>query len=205
MAYMIEGGGSKTFAASKSWLYRYPSESHRLLDLLTDVLAEFLIAQIEAGAQLVQVFDSWAGLLGPAQFEAFALPYLRELARRVGEACPDVPRTLFARGANYALPALAESGYEVIGLDWSIDPGVARALVGDRVALQGNLDPVALFAPPDVIRSEVRAMLEAFGPHGHIANLGHGMMPEHDPEHAGCFVEAVHTYSRALRETTARM
>ena len=198
MAYMVEGGGSKTFARSKTWLLDHPAASHRLLQALTDVLVDYLVGQVDAGAQALQVFDSWAGLLGPGAFETFALPYLRQIGERVGAARPEAPRIVFAKGAHYALPSLAHAGYDVVALDWTMDPAAARAAVGDAVALQGNLDPSTLYARPDVIREEVRRMLTAFGPTGHIANLGHGLHPTHDPEHVGAFVEAVHQISSSL-------
>ncbi|NBC16296.1 MAG: uroporphyrinogen decarboxylase [Bacteroidetes bacterium] len=198
MAYMIEGGGSKSFTTSRSWLYRHPEASRRLLQAITDVCVEYLIRQIDAGAQVVQVFDSWAGLLGPATFETFALPYLRQIAEKVERAHPDVPCIVFAKGAPYALPALADTAYDVISLDWTMDPREALRATGGRKALQGNLDPAALYAPPDAIRQEVRRMLQAFGPRGHIGNLGHGMHPDHDPEHARAFIEAVHEESAAM-------
>ena len=198
MAYMIEGGGSKTFARSKTWLYRYPAESQALLGQITDVLIDYLIGQIDAGAQAVQVFDSWAGLLSPAAFQTFALPYLTQIAERVEAARPDVPKIVFAKGAHYALENLAATDFDVIGLDWTMDPQAARQIVGERAALQGNLDPCALYASPETIRQDVRRMLEAFGPRGHIANLGHGMHPDHDPQHAGAFVQAVQEISSEL-------
>ena len=191
MAYMIEGSGSKTFQKSKAWLYRYPEASHQLLQRITEVLIDYLNAQIDAGAQLVQVFDSWAGLLSPEAFEVFCLPYLRHIATGVAAAHPEVPKIVFAKGAHYALEALGQSGYEVVGLDWTMDPRRARQQVGTGIALQGNLDPCVLYAEPATIRSEVQHMLDAFGPIGHIANLGHGMHPTHDPEHARAFIEAV--------------
>ena len=194
MAYMVEGGGSKTFARAKGWLYRQPEASHRLLSLLTDVLVEFLIAQIDAGAQVVQVFDSWAGVLSPDLFRTFALPYLRRIGEEVGKARPEVPRIVFARGAHASLAELAGAGYDVVGLDWTIDPRQARQLTGGRVALQGNLDPCALYAESETIRRLTHRMLEAFGPRGHIANLGHGLHPDHNPDHVRAFVEAVHDY-----------
>ena len=198
MAYMIEGGGSKQFARPRAWLHRYPEASRELLQRLVDTLADYLIRQVEAGAQAVQVFDSWAGLLGPREFEAFALPCLRDLAQRFKEAHPDVPCIVFARGAHYALESLARTAYDVIGLDWTIHPRAARQHTG-RKTLQGNLDPAVLFAEPASIRAAVRRMLEAFGPRRHIANLGHGMHPDHDPAHARVFVDAVHEYSETLR------
>ncbi len=195
MAYMIEGGGSKNFSTARAWLYRHPEESRALLGLLTDVLIDYLRGQIDAGAQLVQVFDSWAGLLGPEVFRTFALPSLKRIAAALKETHPQAPAIVFAKGAPHAPDALAETDYDVIGLDWTIDPQEARRIVGGRAAVQGNLDPCALYAPPEAIRRQVKAMLEDFGPTGHIANLGHGMHPDHDPEHARVFVEAVHEFS----------
>lgn len=200
MAYMIEGGGSKTFSRARSWLYQHPDAAHTLLRQITDVCSDFLIKQIGAGAQLVQVFDSWAGLLGPAHFRQFSLPYLCQIADRVSSAYPDVPKIVFAKGAHYALNTLSESGYEVVGLDWTIDPKKARKKVNNRVALQGNMDPCALYANPSDIRKEVQQMLQAFGPTGHIVNLGHGMHPTHDPEHLRVFIDAVHKFSAQPRQ-----
>lgn len=202
VAYMIEGGGSKQFAKSKRWLYAYPDEAKRLLDATADVVIDHLDAQADAGAQVLQVFDSWAGELGPAQFAEFALPYLTRIADELKQRQPDVPLVVFARGAHYALDALADTAYDVIGLDWTVMPAAARHIVGGRAALQGNLDPAALFADPLDIRMHVRAMLEGFAAsgdlHGLIANLGHGMMPSHDPEHAGAFVRAVQEESERM-------
>lgn len=195
MAYMIEGGGSKTFSRSKRWLYDAPDASHALLERLTDTLVAFLIGQVDAGAQLLQVFDSWAGLLAPDAFATFSLPYLRQVARRVRDARPEVPLVVFARGATHALEALVETDYDVIGLDWTVDPSEACRLVDGRAALQGNLDPAVLYARPEIIRREVDRMLRGFGSHPHIANLGHGMNPDHDPEHARVFIDAVHELS----------
>jgi uroporphyrinogen decarboxylase len=195
MAYMVEGGGSKTFSQAKGWLYRVPEASHRLLSLLTDVLVDFLIAQIDAGAQVVQVFDSWAGVLSPEMYRTFALPYLRRIGEAVGQARSGVPRIVFARGAHATLAELASSSYDVVGIDWTIDPRQARQVTQGRVALQGNLDPCALYADPKTIRHLTHQMLQAFGPRGHIANLGHGLHPTHDPERVRVFVEAVHDYA----------
>ena len=195
MAYMIEGGGSKTFSASKTWLFKYPEDSHSLLQAITEVLIEYVIAQIDSGAQLIQVFDSWAGLLSPQAFREFALPYLKQIAAALTRERPEVPKTVFAKGAHYALESLSESGYNVLGLDWTIDPRQARERVGGKVALQGNMDPCMLYASPESIRKEVREILNGFGRGGYIANLGHGMHPDHDPEHARAFIEAVHEVS----------
>lgn len=198
MAYMIEGGGSKAFKQARSWLYEHPEASHALLQRITDTVIEYLLGQIEAGAQVVQVFDSWAGLLGPGLFQTFGLPYLREIAEALHASQPEVPRIVFAKGAHYALDALADTRYDVIGLDWTMDPARARSIVGDRAVLQGNLDPCALYATPTEIRRHVQQMLAGFGPRGHIANLGHGMHPDHRPEHAGAFVNAVHEESERI-------
>ena len=197
MAYMIEGGGSKSFAASKTWLFKYPQASHRLLQSITDVLIEYVIAQVDAGAQLIQVFDSWAGLLSPADFNEFSLPYLKQVADALARERPEIPKTVFAKGAYFALEDLSDTAYDVVGLDWTMDPGEARRRVEGKVSLQGNMDPCMLFASKEDIRSTVKRMIEAFGPGKYIANLGHGMLPSHDPEHAGTFIEAVHDYSRA--------
>lgn len=200
MAYMIEGGGSKHFVKTRTWLYRHPSAARDLLQRLSEVLIEYLIRQIEAGAQVVQVFDSWAGLLGPTEYESFMLPNLRLIASRVKRAHPDVPAIVFARGAHYASEMFADTEFDVMSLDWTMDPATVRRIVDGRLALQGNLDPAVLFSEPGTIRREVRRMLTEFGPTGHIANLGHGMHPDHDPEHARVFVDAVHEISEELRQ-----
>jgi len=199
MAYMVEGGGSKSYRHARAWLYRDPDASRALLQRITDVVVEYLVGQIEAGAQMLQVFDSWAGLLGPEPFRAFCLPYLDEIASRVHDAHPEVPLVVFAKNVHHGLDALATTDYDVISLDWTMNPEAARKTVGDRAVLQGNLDPCALYAPPEALRREVQHMLAGFGPHQHIANLGHGMLPDHDPAHARVFVEAVHEHSRHMR------
>lgn len=199
MAYMVEGGGSKSYRAARSWLYQHPDASKALLERTTEVVIDYLTHQIEAGAQMLQVFDSWAGLHGAETFRTFCLPYLEEIATAVKAEHPNVPLVVFAKGAHYALDALSETDYDVISLDWTMDPAAARSQIGDRSVVQGNLDPCALYGSPDAIRREVQHMLAGFGPHRHIANLGHGMLPDHDPEHAGVFVEAVHEHSKRMR------
>ncbi len=199
MAYMVEGGGSKSYRHARAWLYRHPEASKALLQRITDVVVEYLIGQIEAGAQMLQVFDSWAGLHGPETFRTFCLPYLQQIASQVKREYPEVPLVVFAKDAHYALDALAETDFDVISLDWTMDPAHARDVVGDRAVLQGNLDPCALYADPDSLRREVQHMLAGFGPQQHIANLGHGMLPDHEPEQARVFIEAVHEYSQHMR------
>ncbi|XP_068604945.1 uroporphyrinogen decarboxylase [Brachionichthys hirsutus] len=204
MSYMIEGGGSNTHSKAKRWLYRHPDASHMLLRMLTDVIVQYLLGQVTAGAQALQVFESHAGVLGPEEFGEFSLPYLRDIARRVKEGLKkegqDVPMIVFAKDAHYAVEDLSQSHYEVVGLDWTIDPRSARERSGGRVSLQGNMDPCALYAPKGRISDIVKKMLERFGTKGYIANLGHGLYPDMDPESVGAFVEAVHQHSKRMIE-----
>ncbi|XP_051556314.1 uroporphyrinogen decarboxylase isoform X2 [Myxocyprinus asiaticus] len=203
MSYMIEGGGSTTHSKAKRWLYRYPEASHKLLSQLTDVIVEYLLGQVKAGAQALQVFESHTGCLGPVEFKEFSLPYLRDIARRVKDKIKEsgldnVPMIVFAKDGHYGLEDLSESGYEVVGLDWTIDPSSARVRTGGKVSLQGNMDPCALYATKARISEIVKRMLEGFGTKGYIANLGHGLYPDMDPENVAAFVDAVHTHSRQL-------
>ncbi|XP_036410463.1 uroporphyrinogen decarboxylase [Megalops cyprinoides] len=203
MSYMIEGGGSQTHSKAKRWLYAHPEASHKLLSQLTDVIVEYLLGQVAAGAQALQVFESHTGCLGPVEFKEFSLPYLRDIARRVKDRLKEssqdnVPMIVFAKDGHYGLEDLSQSHYDVVGLDWTIDPRSARERTGGKVSLQGNMDPCALYAPKEMIGEIVKKMLEGFGLRGYIANLGHGVYPDMDPEHVGAFVEAVHTHSRKL-------
>eukprot|EP00127_Corallochytrium_limacisporum_P003629 Clim_evm17s151 gene=Clim_evmTU17s151 len=201
MAYMVEGGGSKLFADSKTWLYAHPEASHRLLDMLTTIIIKYLVEQIRAGAQALQVFESNAGELTPAMAQEFMYPYIERIAKEVkahatAELGYDVPMVIFCRCAHYALPNLSQMDYDVIGLDFTVDPIEARKVVSPKgKSLQGNLDPGALFAPRDKIKTMTHRMLDSFGRKGTIANLGHGMMPSHNPEHLRAFVDAVHDWS----------
>lgn len=201
-AYMVEGGGSKTLQKSKTWLFKYPEESKALLKRIADVCVDYLVGQVKAGAQLLQVFDSWAGELSPHDFALFSQPTLTQISTGVRQKLaaaqiPAPPMTLFAKGANYALGSLAESaGYDVLGLDWAIEPSEARKLVGGKVALQGNMDPSLLYGGRDAIEAAVKRMCESFGTGGGwIANLGHGITPAVDPEDLRWFFECVHKYS----------
>ncbi|KAG7456621.1 hypothetical protein MATL_G00237840 [Megalops atlanticus] len=203
MSYMIEGGGSQTHSKAKRWLYAHPEASHKLLSQLTDVIVEYLLGQVAAGAQALQVFESHTGCLGPAEFKEFSLPYLRDIARRVKDRLKEssqdnVPMIVFAKDGHYGLEDLSQSHYDVVGLDWTIDPRSARERTGGKISLQGNMDPCALYAPKERIGEIVKKMLEGFGLRGYIANLGHGVYPDMDPEHVGAFVEAVHTHSQKL-------
>jgi uroporphyrinogen decarboxylase len=193
-AYMVEGGGSKSFAMAKRLLVEAPATAHRLLDRLAEAVGHYLAAQVRAGAHVVQLFESWAGSLGPQDFRTFALPYLTQaasIARKAG-----APVIVFAPGAGWALELLAtETGADVIGIDWQTEAADARRRLGSLpVALQGNFDPCWLYAPPVIIRERTRAMLDAFGPLGYIANLGHGILPDIPVEHARAFVDAVRTW-----------
>ncbi|XP_012289920.1 uroporphyrinogen decarboxylase isoform X1 [Aotus nancymaae] len=205
MAYMVEGGGSSTMAQAKRWLYQRPQASHQLLRILTDALIPYLVGQVVAGAQALQLFESHAGHLGPHLFNIFALPYIRDVAKRVKARLLEaglapVPMIIFAKDGHFALEELAQAGYEVVGLDWTVAPKKARERVGKTVTLQGNLDPCALYASEEEIGQLVKQMLDDFGPQRYIANLGHGLYPDMDPEHVGAFVDAVHRHSRLLRQ-----
>jgi uroporphyrinogen decarboxylase len=191
MSYMVEGSGTKTFTRAKRFLVEQPRSAHALLGRLAAAVGRFLEAQVAAGAQAIQLFDSWAAALGPRDFGEFALPYLAEAARPAKRA--GVPVIAFAPGAGWALEEIARAtGADVIGVDWQTDAGEARRrLAPMEVALQGNLDPTWLYAAPSEIRRRTQAMLEAFGGVGHIANLGHGILPDVPVEHAAAFVDAV--------------
>jgi len=198
MCYMVEGAGSKTFSKPRAWLYAEPQAADRLLEQLTDVIIEYLKGQIRAGAQYIQVFESWAGVLGPEAFERFAAPHLKRIATELKQAYPEIPLAAFPRGAHHALRSLADSDYDVLSVDWTVSPEEARSKAGPYVSLQGNLDPAVLYGPAELIRENVRTMLQGFGTSRYIANLGHGVMPDHDPEKAAVFVEAVQDFALEL-------
>jgi uroporphyrinogen decarboxylase len=192
LCYMVEGKGSKTFDQAKAFCYTQPEAAHRLLQLITDTTIAYLKVQAAAGADVVQIFDSWGGLLGPDDFEMFSLYYIRQIVAAVKEHALTI---IFAKGAWHSLDGMAATGAHGLGIDWCIRPQMARELAGPRVALQGNFDPAKLLSPIPVIRKEVRAMLDAFGEGPHIANLGHGILPNVPVDHARAFVEAVKNYA----------
>ncbi|CAH1775436.1 unnamed protein product, partial [Owenia fusiformis] len=203
MSYMIEGGGSTTQSKAKKWLYAYPEASHQLLQILTDVIVEYLVGQVKAGAQLLQLFESHGGILGMGMFSKFALPYIRQISSRVKETLVSknlkpVPMIIFSKDSHYALEELAQSNYEVVQLDWTIKPQNARRQVGPNITLQGNLDPCALYSTPEEIKKLTKEMLKKFGTQRYIANLGHGMYPDFDREHLKAFVDAVHSESMEM-------
>ena len=188
--YMTEGKGSKTFSIAKKLLYTDPVFAHTLLQKITDSTIAYLKAQIHNGADLVQIFDSWAGILSPEQYRTFSLPYIKQICDAIDEA----PVTVFAKGAFFARKELGELACEVVGLDWNMDLAESRALLPNKT-IQGNLDPCVLYAPFSEIRKEVKKMVEAAGTQRYIANLGHGVYPDTDPDHVRCFIEAVKEFS----------
>jgi uroporphyrinogen decarboxylase len=193
--YMIEGGSSKDFRRAKTMLYEQPELMHRLLSLLADSVAAYLNAQILAGAQAVQIFDTWGGALSHAAYKEFSLTYMERIVRQLKREHEGrrVPVILFTKGGGQWLEAIADTGCDALGLDWTTDIGLARERVGARVALQGNMDPTVLYASPQAIRTEVKRIVDCFGPHsGHVFNLGHGITPDVSPEHARVFIESVH-------------
>ena len=207
--YMVEGGGSDDYRLVKTLMYSRPDLMHRILDINAQAVAAYLNAQIDAGAQAVMVFDSWGGVLADGAFQRFSLHYTQQVLRALKREADGrrVPSIVFTKGGGPWLEAIAASGADVVGLDWTVNLGAARAAVGHRVALQGNLDPNVLFAPPEAVRAEAIAALDSFGPpqradggwDGHVFNLGHGISQHTPPEHVSVLVDTVHEHSRRLQ------
>jgi uroporphyrinogen decarboxylase len=195
LCYMVQGKGSKTFDEARAFCYTQAETAHTLLQMITDTSIAYLKKQIEAGADVVQVFDSWAGLLSPADFEEFSLPYIRQIIAAIKHMAPTI---VFAKGAWHSLDLMAGTGTSALGIDWCITPQMARRLAGPDVVLQGNFDPAKLMAPVPVIKKEVRKMLAAFGGQKHIANLGHGILPSIPVDHAKAFVDTVKEWKHEL-------
>ena len=197
--YLVEGGGSKHFEAIKGLLFADPATAHALLACCADTVASLLAEQVRAGAQAAMLFDTWAGLLGPADYRTFALPYVRRVFDRVAatavEIGADVPRIYYAGNAAGWLDACRQTGAGVIGLDWRLDLDTARLVAGPDLVLQGNLDPAVLLAPPETIRQRAQVVLDQAGPDRHVFNLGHGILPQTPPDHAGALIEAVRELS----------
>lgn len=191
LCYMVEGKGSKAFDKARQFCFTNPVLAKQLLQKITDVTITYLQAQVRAGADLVQVFDSWSGMLSPADFRIFAQPYLEQIATALS---PSAPVILFPKGSWYALSDLSRSAASGLGIDWGISPDMARSLSGGTITLQGNFDPCKLLLSPAEIRKEVHAMIDAFGAQRYIANLGHGILPHVPPAHAKAFVDAVKEY-----------
>ncbi|HVI25930.1 MAG TPA: uroporphyrinogen decarboxylase [Xanthomonadaceae bacterium] len=201
--YMVEGGGSKDYGRIKALALNDPNALHALLSVNTDAVIAYLSAQRAAGAQALQVFDTWGGVLSPAMYREFSLPYLARIARELERGAGDArtPLILFGKGNGAHLEALADSGADAVGVDWTIDLAEAARRTGGRVALQGNLDPATLYGTPDAVRAQARAVLDSYrdgnggSREGHVFNLGHGMSPDMDPAHVAALVDEVHAYS----------
>ena len=198
--YMVEGGSSKNFRRIKGLMYNNPKALHQLMDTVAQSVTQYLNAQIQAGAQAVMIFDTWGGVLTTRDYQAFSLNYMQQIVsglQRENEG-RQVPVIMFTKDGAAWLERMAETGCDALGLDWTCDIGKARARVGNKVALQGNMDPCVLYAEPERIRQEVKDILASYGQGaGHVFNLGHGIHPEVDPEHAKVFIEAVHEFSAA--------
>ena len=195
--YMVEGGGSKTFGLIKRMMYEAPRDLHRLLEILAKATILYLNAQIAAGAQAVMLFDTWGGVLTPAQYEEFSLRYMAQVIDALTRKSEGrrVPNIVFTKGGGAWLAKIAAIGCDAVGVDWTTDLRQAREAVGGRVALQGNLDPSALFAPPETLRAEALRVLASYGAgSGHVFNLGHGVTPDVDPERVALLVETVQGY-----------
>lgn len=198
--YMVEGGPSKEFGLVKGLMYEYAESMHYLLNVLADAVASYLNAQIAAGAQVVQIFDTWGGILTTSAYQEFSLRYMKKI---IDQLQPDadgqhVPVILFTKGGGEWVEAIARTGCDAIGIDWTRNIGDVRIMVGDQVALQGNMDPCVLYASPDVIRNEVAAILKNYGHgSGHIFNLGHGIHQHINPDNVAVFVDTVHELSKS--------
>jgi uroporphyrinogen decarboxylase len=190
-AYMTEGSGSKTFSKAKKMLYTQPELAHQLLEKISQSTINYLNAQIDSGAQILQLFDSWAGILSPDQYRTFALPYISKIC----DAVTRVPMTVFAKGAFFARSEMSSLNCRTIGLDWNMDAEESRKLIGSEKTLQGNLDPCVLYADFSTIEKETKNMLNSFGKSRYIANLGHGLYPDIQPDKVKCFINTVQNFS----------
>jgi len=192
LCYMVEGKGSKGFERAKAFCFAHPELAQNLLSKITQVTIEYLKNQVAAGADVVQLFDSWSGLLSPEDFSLFSEPYLIQIAQAIS---PHVPVILFPKGSNYALESLSHNqSVSGLGIDWTLQPEIARQITGNRLTLQGNFDPSKLLLTPSEIKKEVKRMISRFGEQRYIVNLGHGILPFIPVDHAKAFVEAVKEY-----------
>ncbi len=189
--YMVEGSGSKTFSNARKMLYQNPEMAHKLLSMITESTIKYLRSQIVAGADMIQIFDSWAGILNPAHYQEFSMKYIHKIC----EAIQEVPITVFAKGAYFALPSLKDVPCNTIGLDWNMSVNDAKSLFGNTKTLQGNLDPCALYGDFNQVKAATASMLDEFKGARHIANLGHGVYPDTDPDKVKCFIDHVKEYS----------
>lgn len=188
--YMVEGKGSKTFSIAKKMLYSEPELAHQLLQKITDTTIAYLKAQAKHGADLVQIFDSWAGILSPDQYRKFSLPYIAQICNAINE----VPVTVFAKGAFFARKEMSNLNCQVIGLDWNMDISESRRMIPHKT-LQGNLDPCVLYGSFKEIEKHTKKMIKNFGGQKYIANLGHGVYPDTDPDKVKCFIDTVKNYT----------
>ncbi len=196
--YMVEGGSSKTFHRVKGLMFEQPKLMHIMLDKLAQSVASYLNAQIAAGAQAIMLFDTWGGVLSTEDYQEFSLYYAKQVRSLLNTNVDGqrIPTILFSKGGGQWLEMMTDAGYDALGLDWQTDIANARARVGGQVALQGNLDPIALYAPPEVITEKVKTILQQYGHgSGHVFNLGHGILPDINPDHVKAMVDAVHQYS----------
>jgi uroporphyrinogen decarboxylase len=195
MTYMVEGGGSKNFSEIKKFIYNQPQAAHKLLDKIADAVADYLSAKIEAGVNAVQIFDTWGGLLSQDDFNEFSLQYITKIISKIKRN--DEPVIVFGKGVHHSLDKLAACGADVIGLDWTMNLGDVRKQIGNKVALQGNLDPTVLYGSKEKIKSEAIKVIESYGKDtGHVFNLGHGILPDVLPENAKHLVDVVKEYSK---------
>jgi len=197
LCYMVQGKGSKTFDEAKAFCYTQPELAHQLLQMITDTTIAYLKGQVKAGVDVVQIFDSWGGLLSKEDFETLSLPYIDQIVQALKEETLVI---IFAKGAWYSLKEMVATGAHGLGIDWCIAPQIARQFAGSNIVLQGNFDPAKLLSPVPVIEQEVKKMLKDFGGHHHIANLGHGILPNVSVDHAKAFVNTVKEYSLVSTE-----
>ena len=201
--YMIEGGGTKFFANTKAMMFDRPDLMHKLLDKLAQSVTLYLNAQIDAGAQVAMIFDTWGGMLTPRDYNEFSLRYMQKIVKDLTRISEErkVPVILFTKGGGHWLNDMAATGCDALGLDWTVNIGDVRKQIGDKVALQGNMDPCVLYSSPERIKQEVGSILESFGQgSGHVFNLGHGIHPTIDPEHMGAMISAVQELSPAYHK-----
>lgn len=193
-AYMVEGQGSKTFSKAKKMLYCDPQLSHALLEKISESTSAYLNSQISAGADMVQIFDSWAGILSPDMYSEFSLKYISKICDEIKRKNKNVPITVFAKDAFFARKELAKLNCRVLGLDWTMDPAESRRIIGSEKTLQGNLDPCVLYADFATVKRETKKMIDKFGRKKYIANLGHGVYPDTEKDKVRCFIETVKEY-----------
>lgn len=204
-SYMVEGRGSKEFRLIKGLMYEHPQAAHKLLQVVTDAVIEYLDAQVQAGAQSLMVFDTWGGMLSTHAYQAFSLAYMQQIVTALKQKHPHIPIVLFTKGGGQWLELMAETGCDGLGLDWTVDIAQARARVGDKVVLQGNLDPVVMNAGAEQVTEQASKVLAGYGQHdeackGHIFNLGHGIQPHAKPDNMQVLVETVRSQSSAYHQ-----